>query len=124
MEKRVSSNGDKIGEKLIWFVHPSEMGNNIEYSLRTGKYSYDDLRMFLEEKDIPKNIEVDKMLIEFDKRHIVLLYPWTDSSTEAVFLRMPLNEQTTVEEVEKFFVRFALCFKDQIKENKNEFSKK
>jgi len=57
---------------------------------------------------------VDEKLIEFEKRHIVLLYPWIDSSTEAVFLRMPINEQTTVEEVEQYFVNFAECFKNQI----------
>lgn len=112
IEKSKDKNGNKIGEKLIWFVHPTEMNGNIEYSLRTGKYDY--LRTFLDEEEIPKNIKVDERLIEFEKRHIVLLYPWADSSTEAVFLRMPINEQTTVEEVEQYFVHFAECFKNQM----------
>ena len=80
--------------------------------------------MFLPEKDIPKNIEVDEKLIEFEKRHIVLLYPWDTSSTEAVFLRMPINEKTTVEEVEQYFVNFAECFKNQIYDKSISTSKK
>lgn len=114
LETRKGKNGEKIGEKLIWFVHPTEMTGNIEFSLRSGKYDSDYLRLCLPEKEIPKNIVVDNKLIEFEKRHIVLLYPWTDSSTEAVFLRMPINEQTTIEEVEQYFVDFAECFKNQI----------
>ena len=113
LEERKAKNGEKIGEKLIWFVHPTEMNGNIEFSLRIGKYDYDFLRTILNEEEMPKNIEVDKKLIEFEKRHIVLLYPWTDSSTEAVFLRMPINQETTVEEVEEYFVKFAECFKTQ-----------
>jgi len=118
LEKTKGKNGEKIGEKLIWFVHPTEMTGNIEFSLRIGKYDYDYLKLCLPEEEIPKNIEVDEKLIEFEKRHIVLLYPWTDSSTEAVFLRMPINAQTTVEEVEQYFVNFAECFKNQIYDKK------
>ena len=120
LEERKGKNGEKIGEKVIWFVHPAEMSGNIEFSLRIGKYDYDFLRTILNEEDIPQNVEVDKKLIEFEKRHIVLLYPWTDSSTEAVFLRMPVNEQTTVEEVEEYFVNFARCFKNQMIDKKIE----
>ena len=109
----------EIGEKLIWFVHPTEMKGNIEYSLKTGKYDYDYLKLILSENEIPKKIEVDEKLIEFEKRHIVLLYPWPDSSTESVFLRMPINEQTTVDEVEQYFVNFAEYFKDQIYEKRS-----
>jgi len=103
-----------IGEKLIWFVHPFEMSDKIEYALRIGKYDYDFISQIFNEEDIPQNIEVDQMLIEFEKRHIVLLYPWVDSSTEAVFLRMPINDQTTVNEVEEYFSTLARQFKNQI----------
>ena len=116
LEKAKDSNGEKIGEKLIWFVHPFEMTNNIEFCLRIGKYDYDYYKMFMSEEEIPQNIEVDERLIEFEKRHIVLLYPWTDSSNEAVFLRMPITEQTTVEEVEEYFVNFAKLFKSQTRD--------
>lgn len=108
-----------VGEKLIWFVHPFEMSDKVEYALRIGKYDYDFIRQIFNEEDIPKNIKIDEMLIEFEKRHIVLLYPWTDSSTEAVFLRMPINEQTTVDEVEKYFSTLAQQFKKQIDIKKN-----
>lgn len=120
LEERKGKNGEKIGEKIIWFVHPTEMNGNIEFSLRIGKYDYDFLRTVLNEENIPKKVEVDKKLIEFEKRHIVLLYPWLDSSTEAVFLRMPINEKTTVEEVQEYFSKFAECFKAQKIEKKLE----
>ena len=32
---------------------------------------------------------------------------------QTVILRMPINEQTTVEEVEEYFVQFAKTFKSQ-----------
>ena len=124
IEQSKDKNKEKIGEKLIWFVHPTEMDGNVEFSLRTGKYDYDYLRSFMNEEEIPKNIKVDEKLVEFEKRHIVLLYPWIDSSTEAVFLRMPINEQTTVEEVEQYFATFADCFKDQIYDKKSSASKR
>ena len=57
LEKRKGKNGEKIGEQLIWFVHPAEMTGNIEFSLRIGKYDYDYLRLCLPEEEIPKNIE-------------------------------------------------------------------
>lgn len=120
LEAKKGKDGERVGEKAIWFVHPSEMDGNIEFSLRTGKYDYDFLRTFLSEEEIPKNIEVDEKLIEFEKRHIVLLYPWGDNSTEAVFLRMPINEQTTVEEIEEYFTNFAHCFKSQTRDKKIE----
>ena len=113
LEARKCDDGKAIGEKLIWFVHPFEMQDNIEYGLRIGRFNYDYLTMCLPEEDIPLGIEIDEDLIEFEKRHITLLYPWTDSSTEAVFLRMPIDEETTVAEVESYFVKFAESFYDQ-----------
>ena len=104
---------DKIGGKLVWFAHPNEMTGNIEFSLKTGRYDYEFLRKCMGEDTIPKGLEVDERLIEFEKRHIVLLYPWMDSSTEAVFLRMPITEHTTVDEVSDYFSNLARCFKNQ-----------
>lgn len=105
--------GNPIGQRRIWFVHPSEMSGNIEYGLKIGKFNYDYLKMCLPEEEIPYGIEVDDSLIEFEKRHITLLYPWTDSSQCAVFLRMPINSETTVEEVDGYFVEFAKNFYNQ-----------
>lgn len=117
----LESKGKSCG-RTIWFVHPFSMDDNIEHSLRTGKYGYDDLRDILSEDEIPKGIEVDPYSIEFEKRHVVLMYPWIDSS-EAVFLRMPLHDQTTVEEVEEYFVNFAKQFFSQTKRKKHEGNK-
>lgn len=104
------------GDKLIWFVYPTELSGNIAHSLRIGKYTYEFLKSILDENDIPKGIEVDEMLIEFEKRHIVLLYPWIDTSTEAVILRMPIKDDTTVEEVEEYFNNLSSLFKSQLTE--------
>lgn len=108
-----------IGEKLIWFVHPFEMTDKIEYALRIGKYDYAFLKQFFSDEEIPKDIEIDEMLIEFEKRHVVLLYPWLDSSTQAIFLRMPINHETTVEEVEEYFSTLANQFNSQKDIKKN-----
>lgn len=110
---------NSLGEKFIWFVHPFEMTDKIEYALWIGKYDYDFLRQFLSDEEIPKDVKIDEKLIEFEKRHIVLLYPWDNSFTEAVFLRMPINEKNTVEEVEEYFSTLAIQFKSQIDIKKN-----
>ena len=117
LEETIDEKGNAVGEKLVWFVHPFEMQGNIEYGLRIGKFDYDYLRMCLSDDDIPVGIEVDESLIEFEKRHVTLLYPWTDSSSEAVFLRMPINESTSVLEVEEYFVNLAESFHNQKKMN-------
>lgn len=115
---------ETLGQQAIWFVHPTEMDGNIEFALKIGKYDYDFLRGTLDEDSIPKNVAVDERLIEFEKRHIVLMYPWTESSTEAVFLRMPISDQTTVEEVEEYFVKLARCFNNQFVSEKVNDEKK
>lgn len=117
LEERKGKNGERIGERAIWFVHPCEMGN-LEFDLRIGKYNYDFLRSIMPEEEIPKNVKVDEKLIEFEKRHIVLGYNFAIYPTETVVLRMPVNEQTTVEEVEKYFSKFAESFKNQTIEKK------
>ncbi len=104
---------DTMGQNIIWFAHPTEMSGNIEFSLKIGTTNYNILSQCLEQEMIPKKIEIDARLIEFEKRHIVLLYPWIDASTEAAFLRMPINEQTTVEEVEEYFANLARHFYNQ-----------
>lgn len=108
-----------LGSKAVWFVHPAEMTGNIEFSLRIGKFNYDILRQSLDEEEIPKGIEIDEKLIEFEKRHIVLLYPWMGSSTEAIFLRMPISDQTTIDEVNDYFSSLADCFCNQVAERKS-----
>ena len=124
LEDEKDAGGNLVGQKRIWFVHPSEMSGNIEYGLKIGKFNYDYLKMCLPEEEIPYGIEVDETLIEFEKRHITLLYPWTDSSQSAVFLRMPISSETTVEDVEEYFVEFAKCFSNQKYISENNTNKK
>jgi hypothetical protein len=103
---------EKKDERLVWFVHPFEMNGNIEYGLRSGKFTKEYLKQALGKEQIPEGIEYDPSLEEFDKRHVVLLYPW-EVTTEAVMLRMPIDKTTTVEDVDDFFVKITECFKRQ-----------
>lgn len=112
LEETKDDKGNNIGEKLVWFVHPFEMTDNIEYGLRSGRFTRDYLKSVLGSEYVPNNIEIDPSLEDFDKRHIVLLYPW-ETTTEAVFLRMPLTKDSTVSEVEEYFVKLASYFKKQ-----------
>lgn len=97
LEERKGKNGENIGKKAVWFVHPCEIEDS-DYKIKYG------------------NIELDQRLAEFKKRHIVLAYQWAMYSLQTVFLRMPVNEQTTVEEVDEYFSKLAESFKDQKRE--------
>ena len=119
LEERKGKNGEKIGEKAIWFLHPCEIGN-IEFQLRAGILDYDLLKEIMPEKEIPQNIQVDKRLAEFEKRHIVLAYHWGMYPLQTVILRMPVNQESTVEEVESYFSKFAESFRSQVVEIEKE----
>lgn len=116
-KKMVFELEDKDG-RLVWFVHPFEMNSNIEYGLRLGKFTKEYLKRVIGEEQIPKGVEFDPSLQEFENRHVVLLYPW-EPTTEAVMLRMPISKTTTVEEVEDYFVKIADLFKSQDLKIKN-----
>lgn len=111
IEEKTGDIGEKIGEKIIWFVHPFTMGN-LDYKIRTGQYSYEYLRTCLADDEIPQNIEIDERLAEFEKRHVVLSYN-DRYPTNTVVIRMPVKETTTVKEVDEYFTKFARCFKNQ-----------
>lgn len=115
---------DKLGSKAVWFVHPASMSGDIEHSLKTGKYDYDFAVSMLGIDNVPKDLSIDEKLIEFDRRAVVLLYHWISSSTEAVFLRMPVSSQTTVEEVSEYFVNLAECFNNQVVSDIGESNRK
>lgn len=119
LEERKGKNGENIGEKAIWFLHPCEI-MNIEFQLRAGKIDYEQLKEIMPEEQIPTNIKVDERLAEFEKRHIILAYHWAMYPWQTVILRMPVNEETTVEEVEDYFSKLAESFKSQILENEKE----
>lgn len=103
---------DKIGEKNIWFVHPFSLGN-LDYKIKVGEYTYSQLRELLPEDELPEGIEYDEYLAKFESKHIVLGYN-NRYPINTVFLRMPVNENTTVEEVQLYFTNLANMFNNQL----------
>lgn len=112
IEKKTGNNGEKIGEKIIWFVHPLTM-ESFDYKIKA----------CLANEEIPHDIEIDERLSKFEKKHIVLSYN-DRYPRNTVIIRMPINEQTTVEEVEEYFANFAKSFNNQIVNEKNEEEQK
>lgn len=117
LEVRQDSSGNKVGEKAIWFVQPTLLGNLI-HDLTVEKLSQEFLQEALpEECEKYKDIKVDQRLVEFEKRRIILSHSYQENS---VLIRRPVNSNTTVEEVEEFFSQFAQAFKNQQIEKRKE----
>ncbi len=76
------------GEKAVWFVHPYTM---------------------------PKHLQKSE---EFEKRCMLISYHDGLYPKSSVFLRMPITEETTVEEVDCYFTKLAESFKEQKQEKK------
>lgn len=76
------------GEKAVWFVHPYTM---------------------------PKHLQKSE---EFEKRCMLISYHDGLYPKSSVFLRMPITEETTVEEVDSYFTKLAESFKEQKQEKK------
>ena len=94
LEERKGENGEPIGEKAVWFIEPNIFGKfNSINGIRSEKF---------EEK---------KIILGYNDG----LYP-----RQTVMLRMPINENTTVEEVDSYFSKLAENFKSQILEKKKE----
>ena len=94
LEERKSENGEPIGEKAVWFVEPNNFGI---FNSKNGVKSQ-----------------------KFDEKKIILGYNDGLYPRQTVILRMPINENTTVEEVEDYFLKMAESFKTQIPEKKKE----
>ncbi len=86
LEDRKNEFGEPIGKKAVWFVHP--------YNL-------------------PKHLQKSE---EFEKRAMLILYHDGFYPRSSVFLRMPITNETTVEEVDSYFSKLAESFKEQSKE--------
>lgn len=116
LEERKNELGENIGEKGVWFVQPCVMGN-LFYQLRCGKINYEEIKDFLEEdeKDSFKDIKLDKRLKKFEEKSIILKYN-NRYPALTVIIRMPIDENTTLEEVDKYFCKFAESFKEQNQE--------
>lgn len=112
-EEKTDKNGNKVGEKIVWFVQPCQVGN-IAYKVKTGQFTKEFLASALSEYEMRlyKDLEVDERLAEFDRRRIVLGYN-NRYPINSVMIRMPINDKTTVEEVEEFFAKLTELFRSQ-----------
>lgn len=90
LEERMNESGENVGQKAIWFAHP--------YNL-------------------PKHLQKSE---EFEKRCILLTYHDGFYPKSSVFLRMPIDKETTAEEVDEYFSKLAESFKDQTRKKKKE----
>lgn len=64
---------------------------------------------------------IDERLVEFEKRSIVLAYnSGMYESDQVVILRMPINDETTVKQVDECFSQLANSFKSQVQTQKKE----
>ena len=101
LEKRKDSQGNPIGEKGIWFLRP---GMNFQLCA--------------------EKLKKDERLEKFENKSIILKYDGARYSSKTVVIRMPIDENTTVQEVEEYFVKFAENLKEQMKENEVDFYEK
>jgi len=93
LESRTGNNGENVGEKGIWFVKAYDM---LDMFGRDMKYNGDDRAK------------------EFMNRKIELVYNNQMYPNRVAIIRMPVNEETTVEEVDEYFSKFAKSFRTQI----------
>lgn len=108
LEKKKDKFGKPIGEKAIWFMRSTPL----DYLFASqGKYQKQKSHENRKEKVLSK---------EFNKRCIFLSYNSDYYPKRVIMIRMPINEQSTVEEVEDFFTNFARSFHSQEKQNKKE----
>lgn len=114
LEEREDDKGNKVGEEAIWFVHPTIMGN-IEYRMKTGRLDPElVIAATKNDKDIKpvEIVPVEQNYVDFENKAIILRYN-NRYPENTVILRMPVNESTTVEEVEEYFCKIAELLKEQ-----------
>ena len=92
LEERKGENGEQIGEKAVWFIEP------------------DAFCIFGHSKAEPNS--------KFYKKRIILGYNGDLYPRQTVMLRKPVDETTTVDEVDRYFTKLAECFKEQKREEK------
>ena len=111
LEERTDENGNKVGEEAIWFVHPTIMGN-IDYQMKTGRFNYSLLGPSAKDEKPIEIVEVDPQYVKFEDKAIILPYN-NRYPANTVILRLPVNENTTAEEVEEYFCKIAELLKSQ-----------
>lgn len=93
IEETKNSDGINIGEKIVWFIKANSFKN-----------------IFSTSKTEKEQNNLDK---EFEKRSFVLTYNSGRYPKEVVFLRMPIDDKTTVANVEEYFDRLTERLKEQ-----------
>lgn len=102
LEERTDENGNKVGEEAIWFVIEAYGKNQFHFTFAPNG----------EINGIEKDLEYDEGYLKFKERAIHLVYN-NRYPANTVILRMPVNENTTVEEVEEYFGKIAELLKSQ-----------
>lgn len=110
LEQKKDEEGNAIGEKAIWFMRGSPTYLSDLFASQS---------KFQKQKST-ENKEEKALSDEFEKRHFVLSYANDYYPKRVVVIRMPINEETTVEEVNDFFTNFARSFYTQEKEIEEE----
>ena len=111
LEERKDENGNKVGEEAIWFVHPTIMGN-IDYKMKTGRFDYRLLVPVAEDENPIEIVPVEQNYVDFEDKAIILAYN-NRYPANTVILRMPVNEDTTAQEVEEYFCKISELLKEQ-----------
>lgn len=119
LEERKDSEENAIGEEAVWFVHPVEIGS-IEHQMMTGKFDLMSHQIEISaDEEIPEVKEVDQRYVDFEKKAIILGYS-NRYPMNTVIIRRPINDETTVEEVERYFCNIAEQLKEQKKIDKEQ----
>lgn len=105
LEQKKNEDGKATGEKAIWFMR----GRHDFFDIFAPSREYQKQKSF-------ENKEEKALSDEFEKRHFVLSYACDYYPKRVVTIRMPISEQTTVEEVDDFFTNFARSFHTQEKQ--------
>ena len=112
LEEIKGPNGEMRGEKAIWFVHPTKI-KNLEMQLKLGEIDYDFLLSVTGKGErIPPRMEIDKRLVKFEEKAIILSYN-NRYPESVVIIRMPVNAKTTVKDAEGYFCKIAEMVKEQ-----------
>ena len=111
LEERKDEKGNKVGEEAVWFVHPTIMGN-IDYQMKTGRFNYSLLGHTAKDEEPIEIVKEDPQYVRFEDKAIILKYN-NRYPVNTVVLRMPVNDETTVEKVEEYFCKIAELMKSQ-----------
>ena len=93
LQQAKNNQGDHIGERIVWFVKGRTLMNI--FNAEKG----DETKKSLDEK--------------FEKHSFVLKYNVDRYPNKVVFLRMPISDETTVVDVERYFEKLTERLKQQ-----------